>query len=142
MHTHSVHLNTNDQMELNISPEILKSVNHIHERVGSTYESFDSSSKKFKFVISLIFLQVSYVVFDLIEAKTLDRTYGIVAGFLMVLFGLSILFVTFQSYLSINVLNKDLLLETLEGVVYISLGSAITFVRYQNHVNDIGTSLM
>ena len=103
----------------------IEEINHVHD--------CDNGDKAFRTVVILVLLQVAYVVFDLVEATQRDDTYGIVAGFLMVTFGLAILLVTLHTLRSRRwTMSRNLAFEVCESLVYISLGTAITVVRWKN----------
>jgi NADH:ubiquinone oxidoreductase subunit 2 (subunit N) len=84
-------------------------------------------------IVFLISTQIAYVVLDLVEAKTRNNHYGIAAGFVMIVFGFLIVILATRNYYRHKHLSTDMLLEFLEGFVYISLGGALTEVRWENN---------
>jgi hypothetical protein len=91
-----------------------------------------SSGKTFRLIIFLVLVQISYVSLDLAQARTGDENFGIAAGFMMVIFGLSMLCVAVFTWIKKHkILHRDIIFEIVEGLVYISLGIAITISRWE-----------
>jgi uncharacterized membrane protein required for colicin V production len=90
--------------------------------------------KSFRVGLLLIVFQLLYVVLDLVEATTLNSLYGLLAGVFMILFGILICAVVLQTYIVQRPLkmNRHIKFEFMEGFVYISLGTAISVVRWSN----------
>jgi hypothetical protein len=114
-----------------------ETINHIHINKKSSSLKKNTESKALKTIMLLVVLQISYVVFDLLEATTRNRVYGVVAGFFMIFFGLCILIISILTYMKRKSICTDLLFEFLQGFVYVSVGTAITAVRWTNKVYNI-----
>ena len=85
--------------------------------------------KQFKLVFFMFLLQVTYLVLTIVEADTAVNTYGTLAGLTMIGFGLTFLTVSVVRLHNRKSLNTDILFEIMEGLVYTSLGAALTGVR-------------
>jgi hypothetical protein len=103
----------------------IEGIHHVHER--------DAEKKAFPAILCLVVLQILYVVFDLVEATERNEAYGVVAGFLMVAFGLGILVVTFHTIRKRHwKVSHNLGFELAEGLVYVGLGAGVTVARWNS----------
>ena len=86
--------------------------------------------KTIQVVVLLLIVQIVYLSMELIEAKTEERAFGIVSGFSMIILGLLIISIAVHKYKHEKRWYTDTVFEILAGIVYVSIGSAVTEARW------------
>jgi hypothetical protein len=89
------------------------------------------SERPYTLLVLVVLVQTTYLSFDLLEALFDDIDYGIVAGVLMIVFGLMfILFATYHLVVLLNyTFNRNITMEFIQGSIYFILGLFITLAR-------------